>query len=237
MREWGARAAAAARRSATGAARRRRWPPHARGAAVRGAHADGRGAPAREAAALVDALPDDELARRLDAAAHLAGAELYLHRFAEAQRARRAGAARSAAPPGRASSSRSSTRSSGMTGCFRAGSAEAVEPLDGAIEAARLTGNAQTLAWSLYAALDGRARPPATSTTALADRAGGGRRHRTTASPATSPAARGVRARRAPRLEIGKPERAVELLRALRAAARTCRCAAPSFRAAARSSC
>ena len=37
-----------------------------------------------EAAALVDSLSDDELARRLDAAAWLAGAELYLDRYAEA---------------------------------------------------------------------------------------------------------------------------------------------------------
>ena len=38
----------------------------------------------REAAALVDGLSDQDLARRLDAAVHLAGAELYLDRFAAA---------------------------------------------------------------------------------------------------------------------------------------------------------
>ena len=38
-----------------------------------------------EAAALVDSLSDDELARRIDAAAWLAGAELYLDRYAEAE--------------------------------------------------------------------------------------------------------------------------------------------------------
>src|SRR5438034_8981505 len=102
-----------------------------------------------EAAALVDSLSDDELSQRLDAAAWLAGAELYLDRYAEAD----------------AHASRALTlgRATGQGELFlvlyqivgrawyvRGKLAEATELLDGAIEAARLLGNTHALAWNLF---------------------------------------------------------------------------------------
>ena len=103
-----------------------------------------------EAARLVDSLSDAELARRLDAASHLAGAELYLHRFldagAHAERALAVGRA-----TGQGQLFPLVYAILGMVWLFKGRLGEAVEPLDGAIEAARLTGNAHTIAWSLYA--------------------------------------------------------------------------------------
>jgi DNA-binding CsgD family transcriptional regulator len=102
-----------------------------------------------DAAALVDSLSDDELSRRLDAAAWLAAAELYLDLYAEAD--------------AHASRALTLARASGQGELFlvlyqilgrvwyvRAKLAEATELLDGAIEAARLAGNAQSLAGSLF---------------------------------------------------------------------------------------
>ncbi len=101
-----------------------------------------------EAAALVDALADAELALRLDAAANLAAAELYLDRFAEA-----------AAHAGRALRIGRATGQSdivpvlfptlGSAARMRGRLAESAELLDGAVEAARLSGHAQGLAWNL----------------------------------------------------------------------------------------
>jgi ATP/maltotriose-dependent transcriptional regulator MalT len=102
-----------------------------------------------EAAALIDRLADDELARRLDALAHLATAEFYLEQFAgagcHAERALRIG------------------RTTGKGDLFplvvpmlggslwvRGRMAEAGEVLDGAIAAARLVDNPQGLAWNLF---------------------------------------------------------------------------------------
>ena len=102
-----------------------------------------------EATALVDELSDEELSRRLDALVHLASADLYLDRFAacthHAERGLRIG------------------RKSGQAKLFPAMVAmlggslwvqgrplEAEELFDGAVEAARLAGNAQTLAWNLF---------------------------------------------------------------------------------------
>ena len=62
-----------------------------------------------DAAALVDSLSDDELSRRLDAAAWLAAAELYLDLYAEAD-AHAAGRSASPARAGKASSSASCIR-------------------------------------------------------------------------------------------------------------------------------
>jgi ATP/maltotriose-dependent transcriptional regulator MalT len=101
-----------------------------------------------EATALVDSLSDDEMALRLDAAANLAAAELYLDRYAEA-----AGHAERALRVGRATGQSdilpvlfptlgSITR---MCGRLR----ESAELLDGAVEAARLSRDAQGLAWNL----------------------------------------------------------------------------------------
>ena len=111
------------------------------GARARGHHAD--------AAALVDSLSDDELSRRLDAAAWLAAAELYLDLYAEAD--------------AHASRALTLARASGQGELFLVLNqilgrvwyvcgklAEATELLDGAIEAARLAGNVQALAGNLF---------------------------------------------------------------------------------------
>ncbi len=102
-----------------------------------------------DAAALVDSLSDEELSRRLDAAAWLAAAELYLDLYAEAD-----------AHAGRALTL---ARASGHGELFlvlyqilarawyvRGKLAEATELLDGAIEASRLSGNTQALAGNLF---------------------------------------------------------------------------------------
>jgi ATP/maltotriose-dependent transcriptional regulator MalT len=149
MPRWGDRAAEAARRLDDTALSAVALAVSARAAAVAGTSP---GAEARrsEAAALVDSLSDAELARRLDAAMYLAGAELYLHRFADAN----AHAAR-LLQVGRATGQGQlfplvfSTL--GITWYLMGQLREAAEPLEAAVEAARLTGNAQALAWNLYA--------------------------------------------------------------------------------------
>jgi DNA-binding CsgD family transcriptional regulator/tetratricopeptide (TPR) repeat protein len=102
-----------------------------------------------EAAALVESLSDDELARRLDAAAWLAGAELYLDRYAEAD----AHADRALAV-GRATGQGELflvlVQILGRVWFVRGKLAEAGELLDGGIEAARLLGNTQALVWNLF---------------------------------------------------------------------------------------
>src|SRR5438034_1413082 len=102
-----------------------------------------------EAAALVDSLSDDELSQRLDAAAWLAGAELYLDRYAEAD----AHASR-ALMLGRATGQGELFlvlyQILGRAWYVRGRLTEATELLDGAIEAARLLGNTHALAWNLF---------------------------------------------------------------------------------------
>jgi DNA-binding CsgD family transcriptional regulator/tetratricopeptide (TPR) repeat protein len=102
-----------------------------------------------EAAALVDSLSDDELAIRLDAAAWLAGAELYMDRYAEADRH-----AERALAVGRATGQGELFlvlfQILGRAWYVRGRLAEATELLDGAIDAARLLGNTQALAWNLF---------------------------------------------------------------------------------------
>jgi DNA-binding NarL/FixJ family response regulator len=101
-----------------------------------------------EAAALVEDLTDAELALRLDAAANLAGAELYLDRFEDA----RAHAERAIAV-GRATAQTElfpvMVVTLGSVLCLQGHLAESGELLDAAVEGARLTGNAQLLAWNL----------------------------------------------------------------------------------------
>jgi DNA-binding NarL/FixJ family response regulator len=101
-----------------------------------------------EAAALVDGLADDELALRLDAAAWLAAAELYLDLFEEAD----AHASRSLAL------ARSTGRGDPL-GLYqilprvwyvRGKLAEAVDLLDGAIEVGRLLGTPPALSGNLF---------------------------------------------------------------------------------------
>ena len=101
-----------------------------------------------EAAALVDSLSDDELARHLEAAAWLAGVELYLDRYAEGEaHANRALAVARATGQGELFLLLAAT----LGGLLRQRGklAEAAELLDGGIEAARLLGNTHALVWTL----------------------------------------------------------------------------------------
>jgi ATP/maltotriose-dependent transcriptional regulator MalT len=149
MLGWGQDAAAAAKRLDDPALRAAGVAAAARGAAFAGATEQAE-VDRAEAAKLVDALSDTELARRLDAASHLAGAELYLHRYVDAgTHAERALAVGRATGQGQLFPLVYAIL--GMVWLFKGRLGEAVEPLDGAIEAARLTGNAHTIAWSLYA--------------------------------------------------------------------------------------
>ncbi len=101
-----------------------------------------------EVAALVDALSDAELALRLDAASNLAAAELYLDRYEEAgahaERAMAVGVATD-----QASIVPFVAPVLGCVRVFRGRLTEAAELLDGAVEATRLSGNVQGLAWNL----------------------------------------------------------------------------------------
>jgi len=102
----------------------------------------------QEAAALVDSLSDDELARHLEAAAWLAGVELYLDRYAEGEaHANRALAVARATGQGELFLLLAAT----LGGLLRQRGklAEAGELLDGGIEAARLLGNTHALVWTL----------------------------------------------------------------------------------------
>ncbi len=117
-------------------------------AALRGATSEA--AKHREhAAALIDALPDEELARRLDSLVHLATAELYLDQFeASSRHGERALAV---------------GRATGQGDLFplifpmlgtalwvQGRMAESEDVLERAVEAARLLNNTQGLAWNLF---------------------------------------------------------------------------------------
>jgi DNA-binding NarL/FixJ family response regulator len=99
-----------------------------------------------QAAAAIDAMTDDELARPLDAAAHLATAELYLDHYEEA--ATHAGRALALARATRQQSP-SLVPTLGTALVMRGRLADAAELFDGGVEAARLSGIAQAQAWSL----------------------------------------------------------------------------------------
>ena len=115
--------------------------------ATRGATPEGE-AQRSEAAALVANLDDDELALRLDAAANLAGAELYLDRYEEAE-----AHAERAIAVGRATGQSEFIPLPysilGQVKLLRGQPAEAAELLDNAVEGARLSGNVQALAGNL----------------------------------------------------------------------------------------
>jgi ATP/maltotriose-dependent transcriptional regulator MalT len=101
-----------------------------------------------EAAALVDSLSDDELARHLEAATWLAGVELYLDRYAEGEaHANRALAVARSTGQGELFLLLATT----LGGLLRQRGKllEAAELLDGGIEAARLLGNTHALVWTL----------------------------------------------------------------------------------------
>jgi ATP/maltotriose-dependent transcriptional regulator MalT len=115
--------------------------------AFAGASADAEQYRAR-AAAMVDAMTDDELAAQLDAVAHLAGAEDYLARFAESlAHAERGIAVARATGQGQLFPVLIPAVNAALFGLGRL--AESVELMDGAIEGARLMGNVQPLAWNL----------------------------------------------------------------------------------------
>ena len=101
-----------------------------------------------EAAALVAELTDGELALRLDAAANLSGAELYLDRYEQA-----AAHAERALSVGRATGQSEFIPLPysiiGQATLLRGQLAEAGELLDNAVEGARLSGNVQALAGNL----------------------------------------------------------------------------------------
>jgi DNA-binding NarL/FixJ family response regulator len=102
-----------------------------------------------EAAALVDQLSDDDLARRSDAASWLAAAELYLDLYAEADlhASRAAGLARAI---GRGDPLFRLYPILPRIWYVRGKLAEAAELLDGAIEAGRLLGSPPALAGNLF---------------------------------------------------------------------------------------
>ncbi len=101
-----------------------------------------------EAAALVDAMSDEELALRLDSLANLSAAELYLDRFAEAGRHAERGLVVAQAT-GQTEISPFLIPVLGTVLQMLGDLDEAVRVLDGASEAARLSGNVQALAWNL----------------------------------------------------------------------------------------
>jgi DNA-binding NarL/FixJ family response regulator len=102
-----------------------------------------------EAAALIDMLTDDELARRLDALAHLATAEMYLDLFEHSGRH-----AERAVQLGRATGQGDLFPlvfpMLGTSLWVQGRMAESAEVFDGAIEHARLLDNYQGLAWNLF---------------------------------------------------------------------------------------
>ena len=102
-----------------------------------------------EAAALVESMSDDELAQRLDAATWLAGAELYLDRYAEAD-AHAGRALAVARATGQGELFLALVQILGAAWRVRGKLADAGELLDGGIEAARLLGNTQALVWNLW---------------------------------------------------------------------------------------
>ena len=102
-----------------------------------------------EAAALVESMSDGELARRLDAATWLAGAELYLDRYAEAD-AHAGRALAVARATGQGELFLALVQILGAAWRVRGKLADAGDLLDGGIEAARLLGNTQALVWNLW---------------------------------------------------------------------------------------
>jgi ATP/maltotriose-dependent transcriptional regulator MalT len=102
-----------------------------------------------EATELIDKLSDEELARRLDALAHLACADLYLDRFPAATRH-----AQRALAIGRATGQGDLfplvVAMLGGSLWVQGKPLEAEVLFDEAVEAARLAGNVQSLAWNLF---------------------------------------------------------------------------------------
>jgi len=102
-----------------------------------------------DAATLVDSMSDDELSLRLDSAAWLAAAELYLDLYPEAD-AHASRALTLARATGQGEVFLVLYQILGRVWYVRGKLAEAIELLDGAIEAARLLGTPQALAGNLF---------------------------------------------------------------------------------------
>lgn len=148
MRSWAERAVAAAtalgeRALLAGALSVRAW-----GGAMAG---DGEQAQMHcdEATELVDQLSDEEVARRLNTLAHLVGADVWLDRYPAATRH-----ARRALEICRRTSQGEQfpliVQMLGVSLWVQGKPLEAEELFEGAVEAARLTDNAQNLAWNLF---------------------------------------------------------------------------------------
>lgn len=101
-----------------------------------------------DARALIDGLGDDEFGLRLDSLANLATAELYLHRYDDAAAHAKRGLAIGRAT-GHGELSPVLIPVLGAALHMSGHIAESAELLDGAVEAARLSGNAQALGWNL----------------------------------------------------------------------------------------
>jgi ATP/maltotriose-dependent transcriptional regulator MalT len=102
-----------------------------------------------QAEEVMDVLPDDELAGRLDAAVWLAAAEFYSDRYTEAD-AHIERALAVARASGQGELLLFFLYLQGRVLYLRGKLAQGAELMDGAIEAARLLGNREVLAWSLY---------------------------------------------------------------------------------------
>src|SRR5215210_4110552 len=101
-----------------------------------------------EAAGLIDAMSDAQLAIRLDAIAYLTGAESHLDHFDEAAvHGRRGLAVARATAQGALLPMLTQALATALTAQGRLGEAAGV--IDGALEGSRLRGNDQTLAWDL----------------------------------------------------------------------------------------
>jgi DNA-binding NarL/FixJ family response regulator len=162
----------------------------------------------REASALVESLSDDELARHIEAAAWLAGTELYLdrHLAADAHASRALAVARSS---GQGEHVLVLTQILGAVWRTRGKLTEAGELLDGAIEAARLLGNTHALVWSLSGRSSAALRKGDVS---LALAAAQESFDLSRSSPESFHAAEAAVGLAAASLEVGETDRALELL-------------------------
>ncbi|MGZ6719455.1 MAG: helix-turn-helix transcriptional regulator [Solirubrobacteraceae bacterium] len=148
QKEWAERATTVAEQMQDPLVRTVGIAAAARGFAFAGFPAQAR--PLRDRAAqTIDGLSDAELAGHLDAIVHLAGAELYQHMFDEAS-----AHAQRALAVGRATGQHQLFpvvfAILGITWMFRGHLQPALDPLEGNVDAARLSGNAQAICWSLY---------------------------------------------------------------------------------------
>jgi DNA-binding CsgD family transcriptional regulator/tetratricopeptide (TPR) repeat protein len=147
MRDWGGRAATVATRLTEPALRAAALTVGAWADAMAGDGGQGR-RNCEEATQLVDQLSDAELSRRPGTLAHLASAELHLDRFGGASRH-----AQRALEIGRATGQGELlpfvVAVLGVSLWVQGRPREAGELFEGAVEAARLAGNVQNLAWSL----------------------------------------------------------------------------------------